>query len=76
MQVSAHNGPVRYAFQAGHEGSIPFARSSPKPQVKVYACQSASSRHDALPFLRARCVPLPRHRGSSVGPLAGTVRAN
>jgi hypothetical protein len=26
-QASAHDGHARYTFQAGHEGSIPFARS-------------------------------------------------
>ena len=35
MQVSAHNSCARYAFQAGHEGSIPFARSNGKSQVSA-----------------------------------------
>ena len=57
MQVSAHNGPVRYAFQAGHEGSIPFARSNPKPQVNPGATQAPNNHQEAVPFRRARYVP-------------------
>jgi hypothetical protein len=30
--VSAPAATLRYTFQAGHEGSIPFARSNPKSQ--------------------------------------------
>ena len=57
MQVSAHNSPVRYAFQAGHEGSIPFARSNQKPQVNAGARPIARSHQEAFPRFRARCVP-------------------
>ena len=51
---------------------------SPAPTQNLgqgHTSQSASSRHDAFPFLRARHVPLPCHRGSAVGPRRDTARA-
>jgi len=42
---------MRYAFQAGHEGSIPFARSNPKPQVRrpiVHRCDGAAGHRAAV----------------------------
>ena len=53
MQLLARSGS---AFQAGHEGSIPFARSNQKHQVKTCIVKNAHTRHDVLPLRRARCV--------------------
>src|SRR5207245_413022 len=33
LQLSGPDDRAPYTFQAGHEGSIPFARSNQKPQV-------------------------------------------
>jgi hypothetical protein len=35
MEALAGQATTPPIFQAGHEGSIPFARSNPKPQVKA-----------------------------------------
>ena len=56
-QVRAHDHYVRAAFQAGHEGSIPFARSNQKTQLKPDIKDAPGSHQEAVPFLRARYVP-------------------
>jgi hypothetical protein len=40
-------------FQAGHEGSIPFVRSNPKPQVSATTDVSATK----IMMLARACVP-------------------
>ena len=44
MQVSPRISCARYAFQAGHEGSIPFARSNQKHQVNGHHRTLAGSQ--------------------------------
>jgi hypothetical protein len=45
------------AFQAGHEGSIPFARSDQKPQVKAQLCGQSDSEDPVLTASHAMHVP-------------------
>jgi hypothetical protein len=46
------------AFQAGHEGSIPFARSNQKPQVRAQLCCRRDPEDPALTASHAVHVPL------------------
>jgi hypothetical protein len=48
---------LRYTFQAGHEGSIPFARSNPKPQVRASISRSQSGFAPLPTADRATYVP-------------------
>jgi hypothetical protein len=48
---------LRYTFQAGHEGSIPFARSTTKRQVKAAVDAGMMQDQEASERPRARCVP-------------------
>jgi antitoxin YefM len=72
MQVTAR---AVSAFQAGHEGSIPFARSNQKPQLRRGATRLPDGHQEAVPFLRARRVPLPCHVGPAGSPRTDTARA-
>ncbi len=58
-QASARDGHGRYTFQAGHEGSIPFARSSAPPQVRACFATLPNKRARHESTLRATCVPDP-----------------
>ena len=46
------------AFQAGHEGSIPFARSNQKPRSSDMSASQLVAIKAVYPFIRARRVPL------------------
>jgi len=57
-QVRAHDHGVRSPFLAGHEGSIPFARSSEKSQLRD-ATHYRGDRQDPMSAAsRAIHVPL------------------
>ncbi len=54
MQVSGHDRLMRYTFQAGHEGSIPFARSGSSPSQNLGRLTIGRYQDTRLPR-RARC---------------------